>query len=295
MSSETNNQINSSQPNFFAIIPAHVRYCTKIEPGAKLLYGEITALANLHGYAWASNKYFMDAYGVSETTIQNWLRSLKEVGFIEVVIEKKGFVTHRRISITKNWNDPVFKENSTTLRKRSGRETETEVSETSKSESIIIQGINKTLEQNIDDDLTAGAVSAEKEKKDKITKLDYRSKYNGVRTITTTEIYRYFLGIERSEKIKYDTKTIESAIAIVYDKNPEVNDILHYLRSVCDNLAKEQKEPKYAKQEPAKEFPKNIPIKDCQKKQQSVFDLISLVKGRKYAEEHAKQQGWKCE
>jgi DNA-binding transcriptional ArsR family regulator len=272
-----------------------VRYCTKIEHGAKLLYGEITALSNLHGYSWASNKYFMDAYGISESTVKNWLKSLKDEGFIEVILEKKGFVTHRKISIINNWNNPSIKNNSTTCRNRHPRETENDIHDVSKSDCIIAQGINSTLEQNTDDDLTTRGVVDEKEKKKKTTKLDYRSKYHGIRTITDTEIYRYFLGLEKSEKIKYPTEIIEASIAIVCDKNPEVNDILRYLRSVCDSLMKEQKPAKY----PEKEIPKNtqndIPIKDCPKRQKSAFDLIALVKGRAFAEEHAKQQGWTCE
>lgn len=40
------------QPNYYAIIPACVRYA-KIKANAKLLYGEITALANKTGECYA--------------------------------------------------------------------------------------------------------------------------------------------------------------------------------------------------------------------------------------------------
>lgn len=64
--------------SYFAIIPASVRYDDRLIPSAKLLYGEITALSNEKGYCWASNDYFAGLYGVSKTTVKNWLKSLED-------------------------------------------------------------------------------------------------------------------------------------------------------------------------------------------------------------------------
>lgn len=93
-----NSQI--SQPNYYAIIPASVRYDKDLEPAARLLYGEITALANQYGYCWATNAYFAELYDVSIRQVQNWLSSLKEKGYIEIEIEKEGIQTSRKIYLT---------------------------------------------------------------------------------------------------------------------------------------------------------------------------------------------------
>ena len=69
------------KPNYYAIIPAEVRYAA-IMPHAKLLYGEITALCNQKGYCWASNSYFSELYGVTKNTISTWVRELKKNIFI---------------------------------------------------------------------------------------------------------------------------------------------------------------------------------------------------------------------
>ena len=88
-------------PNFYAIIPATVRYNKNLEPGAKLLYGEITALCNQQGYCWAANKYFSELYDVDARTIQRWLRSLKDSDLVFIEVEIGGFQTSRKIWISK--------------------------------------------------------------------------------------------------------------------------------------------------------------------------------------------------
>ena len=68
--------------NYYAILPADVRYDKKIPDGAKLLYSEITALASEKGYCWAKNEYFAELYEKSERTISRWIEKLEEYGYI---------------------------------------------------------------------------------------------------------------------------------------------------------------------------------------------------------------------
>lgn len=76
-------------PNYYAIIPANVRYNNSIQQGAKLLYGEITALSNKTGCCWAGDHYFMGLYKVSQATIQRWLTSLEKNGYIDRTVKYK--------------------------------------------------------------------------------------------------------------------------------------------------------------------------------------------------------------
>jgi hypothetical protein len=87
-------------PSFYAIIPAHVRYSKDLEPNAKLLYGEITALCSVEGYCWASNDYFAELFDVEDRTITNWLKSLKDNGFIFVETKTEGLQRERKIWVS---------------------------------------------------------------------------------------------------------------------------------------------------------------------------------------------------
>ena len=80
----------STTPNYYAVIPANVRYSKEIPDGAKLLYGEITALCNQHGYCWATNAYFSELYRASERTVSRWISELARAGFILTLVDRDG-------------------------------------------------------------------------------------------------------------------------------------------------------------------------------------------------------------
>ncbi|EGQ3813645.1 DnaD domain protein [Staphylococcus pseudintermedius] len=90
------------QPNYYSIIPANVRYDKELKPMEIIMYGEITALANKHGYAYASNSYFADLYQVHKKTVSNWINHLKEKGYIKTVVTRNEdmSVKDRKIYIT---------------------------------------------------------------------------------------------------------------------------------------------------------------------------------------------------
>jgi phage protein len=90
------------QPNYYSIIPAHVRYDKELKPMEVIMYGELTALSNKYGYSYASNNYFAELYNVHKKTVSTWIRNLKEKGYIDTVVirDENMTVTERRIYIT---------------------------------------------------------------------------------------------------------------------------------------------------------------------------------------------------
>ena len=76
------------KPNYYAIIPADVRYDDRLTANAKLLYGEITALSGKNGQCWALNDYFAKLYKVDKRTITRWITELKDCNYISIKIKR---------------------------------------------------------------------------------------------------------------------------------------------------------------------------------------------------------------
>lgn len=78
--------LSKQNPTYYAIITADVRYDNDLPPNAKLLFGEITALANATGICTASNGYFAKLYDVKPTTVSEWVSLLRDKGYVQVNI-----------------------------------------------------------------------------------------------------------------------------------------------------------------------------------------------------------------
>ena len=128
------------RPNYYAIIPANVRYDATLKDKAKLLYGEITALSNEQGYCYASNNYFAELYNTSVRTIKDLIKNLIDKDYItSAIIYKEGTneVLQRRLYLVKKISPPG-EENFT----RGGEEICTE-------NNININNINNNKKENI--------------------------------------------------------------------------------------------------------------------------------------------------
>ena len=89
------------KPNYYAIIPARIRYDPNLTNLSKLLYAEITALSNKEGFCWATNSYFAKIYGVTITTISISISKLAKLNYVKVENEYKGKqIIRRKITIT---------------------------------------------------------------------------------------------------------------------------------------------------------------------------------------------------
>lgn len=107
-----------TEANYYAILPANIRYDKDLSPNAKLLYGEITALSNEKGYCWATNSYFANLYNVKNTAVSRWIKQLVKKGYVTSVITYKNEtkeIDSRRLYIG---HTPIVKKDNTPIVKK---------------------------------------------------------------------------------------------------------------------------------------------------------------------------------
>lgn len=88
-----------TEPNFWSILPATVRYHKTLKDGAKLLFSEITALSNMRGYCNAGNAALAKNFGKSQGCISKYISDLNEANLVDVILirNQKGEIIERRI------------------------------------------------------------------------------------------------------------------------------------------------------------------------------------------------------
>lgn len=125
-------------PNYYAVIPAVVRYDKSLRANEKLLYGEISALTQKNGECWASNSYFADLYDVTPQAISKWILDLEKKGYIKIKYiraENTNNIDKRIIRMVSTNIDRVstkdlggyqqkFKENNTSINNKKEKEEE---------------------------------------------------------------------------------------------------------------------------------------------------------------------------
>lgn len=141
-------------PNYYGILPARIRYDKRLKPMEKIMYAEITALANNKGYCYASNGYFSDLYEVHKVTVSNWIGNLVEFGYLtnQIIYKEDSLeIKERRLYI----NDVPFNENINTYKEKNiegiNKKINTPISENTKDNNInnnIININNNSLIRN---------------------------------------------------------------------------------------------------------------------------------------------------
>ena len=100
------------KPNYYAVLPADVRYDNNLSAREKLLYAEITALSNKEGYCWASNAYFANLYETTDRTIRTAITNLEKFGHLtrKLIYKKNSKEIEKRLLYpVKNFSGPQEK------------------------------------------------------------------------------------------------------------------------------------------------------------------------------------------
>lgn len=83
--------------SYWAVLPANIRYHHDLTQTAKLLYAEVSALAQADGYCWATDAYLAETLDCSVATVTRSLRKLRALGFIRCEKRTNAKGTERHI------------------------------------------------------------------------------------------------------------------------------------------------------------------------------------------------------
>ena len=79
---------------YMGVIPKDVRHHPKLKANAKVLYSEIMATLDENGICTKNNFYFSNVLNFTKETASRGIASLKNNGFINVVIENEKGTTN---------------------------------------------------------------------------------------------------------------------------------------------------------------------------------------------------------
>ena len=101
-------------PNYYAVLPANIRYADDLSCLQKLLYAEITALSNKDGFCYASNQYFADLYKKDPTWVSKSISDMQKKWYLKLDRENSSWFV-RKIFV---WELKILKKSiKTTCRK----------------------------------------------------------------------------------------------------------------------------------------------------------------------------------
>ena len=103
---------------YYTVIPAQVRTDNSLSLLARLLYGDIAALASGSGECWASNTFFANEYQKDRTRIIAAIKELISAGYVRTEYRKPGnngrvLIPCCEITITSSENATGSSENAT--------------------------------------------------------------------------------------------------------------------------------------------------------------------------------------
>lgn len=84
--------------NWDSLLPATVRYDSRLKGDAKVLYSEILLLSNKAGYCYATDQHLAALFDAGQRTVTRHIAELKKLGYIKIETKRQGKrITERHI------------------------------------------------------------------------------------------------------------------------------------------------------------------------------------------------------
>ena len=151
--------------NWDSLLPAAVRYDSRLKGDAKVLYSEILLLSNKAGYCYATDQHLAALFSKTRVTVNTYIKTLKKLGYIRVETIRQGKqITERHIYPLELPKTSIFQNDKSVISRDSA--TGSKKTNTTGSKNSFIRGSKKTNTTGSKNSLTVNDSNSNDSKKE---------------------------------------------------------------------------------------------------------------------------------
>lgn len=307
--------------NWDSLLPAAVRYDSRLKGDAKILYSEILLLSNKAGYCYATDQHLAALFSKTRVTVNTYIKILKKLGYIRVETIRQGKqITERHIYPLELPKTSIFQNDKSVISRDSATGSKKTNTSLTGSKNSFIRGSKKTNTTGSKNSLTVNDSNSNDSKKElerekegqqpaagilyngltwyeSLGSLDGRLKLLMDKYLTSLPINVIQYAIDKAankDNVKSSYAYLSRVLADYQENNINTLDELEKLnadryKQLGMNQLKESDKKKLAandleesaKLRPANEKPKTKSISEWQKEQQAI-NQHDIDENRKY-------------
>ena len=153
--------------NWDSLLPAAVRYDSRLKGDAKVLYSEILLLSNKAGYCYATDQHLAALFSKTRVTVNTYIKTLKKLGYIRVETIRQGKqITERHIYPLELPKKSIFQNDKSVISRDSATGSKKTNTSLTGSKNSFIRGSKKTNTTGSKNSLTVNDSNSNDSKKE---------------------------------------------------------------------------------------------------------------------------------
>lgn len=153
--------------NWDSLLPAAVRYDSRLKGDAKVLYSEILLLSNKAGYCYATDQHLAALFSKTRVTVNTYIKTLKKLGYIRVETIRQGKqITERHIYPLELPKTSIFQNDKSVISRDSATGSKKTNTSLTGSKNSFIRGSKKTNTTGSKNSLTVNDSNSNDSKKE---------------------------------------------------------------------------------------------------------------------------------
>lgn len=158
--------------NWDSLLPAAVRYDSRLKGDAKILYSEILLLSNKAGYCYATDQHLAALFDKRRETINRYIKSLVKYGYIKIESTRQGkTVVERKIYPLTLPKTSIFQNGKSVISRDSAKLSDQTVTKSLVSDQTVTKVSDQTVTKVSDQIVTVNDSNSNDSKKE----LEYES------------------------------------------------------------------------------------------------------------------------